>query len=117
MKKIYHLSTCSTCKKILAELGPPSSFILQDIKETPLTEEQIDEMYQFTNSYEALINKKARLYKEKDLKNEDLDEEDYKNLILGHYTFLKRPVIIINDKIFVGNSRKTVEAAKESLNE
>ena len=117
MKKIYHLSTCSTCKKILAELGPPSSFILQDIKETPLTEEQVDEMCQFTNSYEALINKKARLYKEKDLKNEDLDEEDYKNLIMGHYTFLKRPVIINNDKIFIGNSRKTVEAAKESLNE
>ena len=117
MKKIYHLSTCDTCKKILAELGPPSSFILQDVKETPVTEDQLEEMYQFTGSYEALVNKRARLYKEKDLKNEDLDEEAYKNLILGHYTFLKRPVIINNDKIFIGNSRKTVEAAKVSLNE
>ena len=117
MKKIYHLSTCDTCKKILAELGPPASFILQDLKETPVTAEQLEEMFQYTQSYEALVNKRARLYKEKDLKNEYLDEEAYKNLILGHYTFLKRPVIINNDKIFIGNSRKTVEAAKESLNE
>lgn len=117
MKKIYHLSTCDTCKKILAELRPPSSFILQDVKETPVTEEQLEEMYQFTQNYEALVNKRARLYKDKDLKNEELDEEAFKNLILGHYTFLKRPVIINNDKIFIGNSRKTVEAAKESLNE
>ena len=117
MKKIYHLSTCDTCKKILAELGPPSSFILQDIKETPVNEEQLMEMYQYTNSYEDLFNKRARLYKEKNLKNEDLDEEGFKNLILGHYTFLKRPVIINNDKIFIGNSRKTVEAAKMSMDE
>lgn len=117
MKKIYHLSTCDTCRKILAELDPPSSFILQDIKETPLTEEQIEEMYQFTESYEELFSKRARLYKEKDLKKEDLDEEAYKNLILDHYTFLKRPVIINNDRIFIGNSKKTVEAAKRSLNE
>ena len=117
MKKIYHLSTCDTCKKVLAEIDPPSSFILQDIKETPVTEEQLEEMYNFTNSYEALFSKRARLYKEKGLKNEDLDEEAYKNLILEHYTFLKRPVIINNDKIFIGNSAKNVEAAKKSMNE
>ncbi len=117
MKKIYHLSTCDTCKRILEEIKPPSSFKLQDIKETPPTEEQLDEMYRFTESYEALFNKRARLYREKNLQNEKLDEEAYKNLILEHYTYLKRPVIINNDKIFVGNSKKTIEAAKESMNE
>lgn len=117
MKKIYHLSTCDTCKRILNEIKPPSSFKIQDIKETPVTEEQLEEMYRFTESYEELFNKRAKLYREKDLQNEELDEEAYKNLILEHYTFLRRPVIINNDKIFVGNAKKTIEAAKESLNE
>jgi arsenate reductase len=55
------------------------------------------------------------LYKEKDLKNQDLSEEDYKNYILEHYTFLKRPVIIVDDQIFIGNAAKTVAAAKEAI--
>ncbi len=117
MKKIYHLSTCDTCKRILKELDPPSSFILQDIKNEEITEEQLDEMEELAGSYEALFSKRARLYKERDLKNENLDEGAYKNLILEHYTFLKRPVIINNDQIFIGNSKKTVAAAKESIHE
>ena len=117
MKKIYHLSTCTTCKKILKELDPPSSFTLQDIKEDSITGEQLDEMRELSGNYEALFSKRAQLYKERDLKNEDLSEELYKNLILEHYTFLKRPVIINNNKIFIGNAKKTVEAAKKSINE
>lgn len=116
MKKIYHLSTCTTCKKILKELDA-SSYILQDIKTEHITGEQLDEMRELSGSYEALFSKRAQLYKERDLKNEKLSEDGYKNLILEHYTFLKRPVIINNDKIFIGNAKKTVEAAKRSVDE
>lgn len=115
MKKIYTLSSCNTCKNILTDLAPPSSFIIQDIKQDPISEEQLEEMYQYTNSYEELFSKRARLYKERDLKNKNLKEADYRNLILEHYTFLKRPVIINNDRIFVGNSKKTIAEAKESI--
>ncbi|WP_373059628.1 arsenate reductase family protein [Zunongwangia sp. H14] len=115
MKKIYQLSTCDTCKRILCELNPPASFILQDIKEEKITEDQLEEMKELAGSYEALFSKRARLYKEKNLKNENLDEARYKNLILEHYTFLKRPVIVNNNEIFIGNSKKTVEAAKASV--
>src|SRR5690606_1322861 len=115
MKKIYNLSTGDTCKKILKEIEPPSSFILQDIKETPPTEEQLEEMYQFTECYEALFNKRAKLYNEQYIKYADFAEEAYKSLLLEHYTFLKRPVIINNDEIFIGNSTKTVTAAKNAI--
>ncbi|MFO8147341.1 MAG: hypothetical protein R6U03_08120, partial [Gillisia sp.] len=64
MKKIYHLLICDTCKKILKELDAPSSFILQDIKEEPITEVQLEEMKELSGSYEALFSKRARLYKE-----------------------------------------------------
>ncbi len=115
MKKIYHLSTCDTCKRIIKELDLPDSFTFQDIKTEEITEAQLDEMKLFSGSYESLFSKRARLYKERDLKNKDLKEEDFKNLILEHYTFLKRPVIIHEEQIFVGNSKKNVAAAKESI--
>lgn len=115
MKKIYHLSTCDTCKRIIKELDLPDSFTFQDIKTEEITEAQLDEMKQFSGSYESLFSKRARLYKERDLKNKDLKEEDFKNLILEHYTFLKRPVIIHEEQIFVGNSKKNIAAAKESI--
>ena len=73
-------------------------------------------MKALAGSYEALFSKRSKLYKEMDLKNQDLTERDYKHYILEHYTFLSRPVIIIDDEIFVGNSKKVVEAAKARLN-
>ena len=115
MKKIYYLSTCDTCKRILKELEAPDAFIKQDIKTEKISEEQLDQMEVLSGSYESLFSRRARLYKQRDLKNEDLDEASYKNLILEHYTFLKRPVIINNDEIFIGNSEKTVAEAKESI--
>ncbi|MDY8137113.1 arsenate reductase family protein [Aquimarina sp. 2201CG5-10] len=116
MKKIYHLSTCDTCKRIINELNPSSDFVLQDIKNELMTLDQIEEMHSLSGSYEALFSKRARLYKERDLKNQNLSEEDYKNLILEHYTFLKRPVIIMDNSIFIGNSKKVVEAANVAIN-
>lgn len=117
MKKIYYLSTCDTCKRILKELDPPASFELQNIKEEPLTIDQLQELKHRAGTYEALFNKRARLYKERDLKNKQLSEEDYKTLLLEHYTFLKRPVIVNGQQIFIGNSKKEVAAAKASLGE
>lgn len=115
MKKIYHLSTCDTCRKILKEIDPPQSFILQDIKTEPITGEQLDEMERLSGSYEALFSKRARLYKERNLKDENLTEDKFRSLILEHYTFLKRPVVINNDEIFIGNSKKIVEVAKRAI--
>lgn len=116
MRKIYYLKTCDTCKRILKSLPKLDSFTLQDIKEAPITVKQLEEMYALTNSYEVLFSKRAKLYKEMGLKDENLQEPDFKRYILEHYTFLNRPVIIINDKIFVGNSTKSVEAAIALLN-
>ena len=115
MKKIYYLSTCDTCTRIMNEIELPSAFIKQDIKTDPITEEQLDELYNLSESYEALFNKRARLYRERGLNNEKLEDGNYAELILEHYTFLKRPVIVNNDQIFIGNSKKTVAAAKEAI--
>ena len=82
--------------------------IFHDIKQDPITEEQLDEMHQLSGSYEALFSKKAQLYKEKGLKNIMLTEDDYKKYILEHYTFLSRPVVILENEIFIGNSQPNI---------
>lgn len=115
MRKIYHLKTCSTCQRILKSLPNLDSFQLQDIKTEPMTVKQVEEMAKMAGSYEILFSKRATLYKEMGLKDEKLTEADFKRYILEHYTFLSRPVIIADDKIFVGNSPKVVNAAIEYL--
>ncbi len=71
MKKVYYLQTCDTCKRILKEVDV-AEFEKQEIKANPITAEQLEELHQFTNSYEALFNKRAKLYREKGLKNKQL---------------------------------------------
>jgi arsenate reductase-like glutaredoxin family protein len=116
MKKIFHLSTCDTCQRILKELQPSSDFEHQDIKTEAITPDQLENMARLTGSYESLFSKRARLYKERNLKEQNLTEADYKALILEQYTFLKRPVIIMGNDIFVGNSKTVVAAAKAKIN-
>jgi len=101
--------------RILKELNLSSDFILQDIKEHPLTANQLKELHNISGSYEALFSKRAKLYKEMGLKNANLQERDFKHYILEHYTFLKRPVIVFDDLIFIGNSKKVIDEAKHCI--
>lgn len=116
MNKVYHLSTCSTCARILKELDLSPDFVQQDIKTEPISEEQLHEMATLSGSYESLFSRRAIKYKELGLKDKNLSEEDYKKYILQEYTFLKRPVLTIGKKIFIGNSKKTVASAIHELN-
>lgn len=115
VKKIYHLSTCNTCQRIIQEINPDDDVQLQDIKTETITQGQLEEMYAFIGSYEALFSKRAQLYRQRNLNEQTLSEDDYKSLILEHYTFLKRPVMIVGDVIFVGNSKKVIAQAVEAF--
>lgn len=115
MKKVYYLSTCSTCQRIMKDLGIADSFVQQDIKIEKITPDQLDEMKGLAGSYEVLFSRVAMKYKAWGLKEKNLQEEDYRNYILEEYTFLKRPVFIINGEIFVGNSKKNVEAVRQKI--
>lgn len=112
MKKIYHLGICTTCQRILKELNPGKEFVLQEIKTEPITEQQIDEMKNMAGSYEALFSRIAIKFRGWKLNEKKLTEKDYRKYILQEYTFLKRPVIIFDKQIFIGNAPKTVAAAK-----
>ncbi len=108
MDKIYYLASCDTCRKIIKSLPKKNNLVFHDIKQNPITPEELEDMRQLSGSYEALFSKKAVLYKSLDLKNKALSETDYKNYILEHYTFLSRPVFIIDNKIYIGNSQQNM---------
>lgn len=108
MNKIYYLASCDTCRKIIKSLPKGHNLAFHDIKQNPITVEELEGMYSLSGSYESLFSKKAQLYKSMDLKNKSLTEDDYKKYILEHYTFLSRPVFIINDKIYIGNSQQNI---------
>ncbi|WP_268125082.1 arsenate reductase family protein [Roseivirga pacifica] len=114
MRKVYYLSTCDTCKKIMKELDL-SDFEKQDIKTEPMTAEQVDEMKALAGSYEALFSKVARKYRALGLNEQTLSEDDFRKHIIEEYTFLKRPVFIIDEQIFIGNSKKNVAAVADAL--
>jgi arsenate reductase len=108
--KIYHLATCSTCQRILKEIPKLKRFELQDIKTQPITARQLDELKKMAGSYEALFSKIAMKYRSMGLNEMKLTEKDYRKYILQEYTFLKRPVVVVGDQLFIGNAPKTVKA-------
>jgi arsenate reductase (glutaredoxin) len=116
MKKIFYLSTCSTCSRIINELSLKNQgFEFQDIKTEKITAQQLEQMAEMAGSYEALFSRVALKYKTLGLAQKTLNENDYKNYILEEYTLLKRPVIIIDNSIYVGNSKSIITAAQTKL--
>ena len=116
MKKIYHLANCTTSQAIIKDTQiDRKGFQLQDIKFEKITPAQLEEMKKMAGSYESLFSRRAMKYKELGLKDKKLEEKDYRDFILEEYTFLKRPVVIVNNKIFVGSEKKTVEALKKEV--
>ena len=108
MNTIYYLASCDTCRKIIKSLPNSDTLTFHDIRQNPISDVELEQMHQLAGSYEALFSKKAQLYKSLGLKDKNLTEADFKKYLLEHYTFLSRPVFIINNQIYIGNSQKNI---------
>ena len=117
MKAVFYLKSCNTCTRIIKEIKLDSSFVFREIKSNPLTLKEIEMIHDLSKNYESIFNKRAKLFTEKKLKDVTLTELEYKNYILENYTFLKRPVIITDQEIFIGNSKKNILELKKHLGE
>ncbi len=115
MKKVFYLKTCSTCQRILKEWNL-EGLELREIKTQPITPEELEQMRMLSGSFDSLFSKKSMKYRALGLHERTLSEDEMRQLILEEYTFLKRPVLILNDEIYIGNSKSVVELAKEALN-
>lgn len=117
MKRVYYLSTCDTCSRILSRIPDLESFDKVDIKTSNISEEDLDFAAAKAGSYEALFSKRARKYRANKLHEQKLQEKDYKRLILNEYTFLKRPVFFVDNQVYIGNAAKVVDQLISDLNE
>lgn len=117
MRTIFYLETCKTCQKALEFLAPPKEIKLIEIKSKGVSEKALDHMAKLAGSYEALFSRRAILYRQRNLGEKTLFEKDYKSLILEHYTFLKRPVVVTDEAIFIGNAKAVLEVAKQALHQ
>lgn len=106
MKRVFYLSTCSTCQRIIKRLTLPSDIVFVDIKKTPITEAELDFIVNKSGSLSALFSKNSMKYKSMGLATKQLSDQDIKALILEEYTFLKRPLFVYDDFISVGNSKE-----------
>lgn len=113
--KIFHLATCKTCQRVLKEIRPSAEFSLQDVKSDPITVSQLEKLKQKAGSFEALFSRRSRKFHLWGLHKKNLTEDDMRDLILQDYTFLKRPIIVVGDHIFIGSRKATMVAAKKLL--
>jgi arsenate reductase len=112
---VFYLKTCDTNKRIMNDLGLNTGFNLREIKSNQITPSELEEMKDLAGSFEALFSKRSRQYGALGLKEKNLDENDYRELILKEYTFLRRPVTILNNEIFIGNAKSEVERLRSKL--
>ena len=75
----------------------------------------MDELKRISGSYGSLFNRRAVKIRTLGLKDKKLSEKDYRRLILQEDTFLKRPVALIGNQIFIGSEKKNLEALKKAL--
>ena len=115
MNQIFHSKSCSTNQRILKEWQATADFNFCDIKTEGISETELDYLARLAGSYKALFSRVARKYRLMNLHETVLNEADYRRLMLEEYTFMKRPIAVVNDQIFIGNAPKTVAAAKQAI--
>ena len=100
----------------MSETGT-DGFEVIDVKEQIISGSDLDTAKEKVGSYEDLFNKRAIKYRQQGWNEKELTDSDFKELILKEYTFMKRPLYFIDDEVFAGNAKKTIEAIKANLSE
>jgi arsenate reductase len=101
--------------RIIKDLGGLKGFEFQNIKEENIDADTLDKIAAQTGSYESLFSRRALKFKSLGLNEKKLTERDYRKWILKEYTFIKRPVIIAEKEVFIGNAKSEVARAKKYL--
>jgi len=113
----FCLSTCKTCQRVQEELGSLLDDVkVQNVKEQNIDAKALDFAKEKTGSYESLFNKRAMKYRSQGLNKKEISDAEFRELILGEYTFMKRPLAIVDGEVYAGHAKKTLEGLKEALN-
>ena len=101
--------------RILKELKLPEGTKLQDVKHEPISQAQLDALYNVTQSYEQLINKRSRVLQALNKSGKTIDETGFKLLLETEYSCLKRPILHWENNFYLGNAKKVVAAMLKAV--
>lgn len=104
--KLIEYPKCSTCKKAREYLSKNHiEFITQNIKENPLSVEELKHYLTLTDKpINKLFNTSGLIYKELNLKDKlkELSEDEKLTLLSENGMLIKRPLLIGEDFMIIG---------------
>lgn len=109
MNKFYWLPNCSTCVKAKKFLEANNIEIneLRDIKSERLTRIEVENLAELNGGADKLFSRRAIKYRELGLNKRELSAEEMLDLMKDEYTFIKRPVLVVNNRAIAGFSEKS----------
>lgn len=105
----YWSENCSTCQKAkkFVERHGVKEFELREIKENPLSGEEVSALAKMLGGADELFSRRAVKYREMKLNERELSAAEMIDLMTNEYTFLKRPILIVGDQAIAGFFEKT----------
>ena len=103
MIQIYHNTRCSKSRealRLIQEQGIDHE-VIEYLKKTPSVEEFKKLLAKLNFKPEQLLRKDEKLYKEK-LKQLNLSDEEWINIMLKNPELIERPIIVKGNKAVVG---------------
>ncbi|MBC8517163.1 MAG: arsenate reductase [Nitrosopumilus sp.] len=102
--KIFHKSSCITCKKTISEIERMSKDIeKRDFFNDPLSETELKKIIKMTGKKPSdLLRKRDKMYKELDFENKKKTDSQIIKLMVKHPGLILRPIILTKNKAFVG---------------
>lgn len=109
--RVVGLPHCTTCQKAVAWLEERGAEVesFRNLKERPLSEDEVRELAERVGGVEALFSKRARKYRSMGLHERELPEDEMVRLMAEEYTFVTRPVVVRGDRATAGFSKKRLE--------
>ncbi len=110
--KFYWLPNCSTCQKAKGwlERRGVKIAVMRDIKENPLTREEVEDLAKILGGPAELFSKRAIKYRELKLNEREVPPAEMLDLMTDEYTFLKRPIMVIGNHATAGFFEKSFDS-------
>ena len=102
--KVFHKTTCITCKKAISEMERMSADIeKRDFFKDPFSEAELKKIIKMTGKKPLeLLRKRDKMYKELDLENKKKTDTQMIKLMVKYPGLILRPITITKNKAFVG---------------
>ncbi len=107
--KLYWMPNCSTCQKAASWLERRGVKVTEfrDIKENSLSRVEVEELVKMLGGPGELFSKRAVKYREMKLNEREVLLAEMMELMTDEYTFLKRPIMVIDGKAVAGFFEKS----------